>query len=281
LRESLTLPAPAKLNLFLHILGKRKDNYHNIQTVFHILELADQLTFSSTNDNSIIIDAKNANISLEDNLVYKAASQLQQRASRQAGCYITLEKNIPIGGGLGGGSSDAATTLLALNKLWKLNLELNELCAIGKNLGADVPVFIHGYSAWGEGIGEQLSPITIPTKYYVILKPNCYINTKDLYQHSQLNRNSKKINRKEYQVGMGHNDFEPLAAKLKPEIKAALNWLSQHGKARLTGSGACLFATFDTCEEATRIAKIAPKKWLAITTKGCNKSPVKLLLEQD
>lgn len=280
MRESLTLPAPAKLNLFLHILGRRKDNYHNIQTVFHILELADQLTFSSTNDSSIIIDAKNANISLEDNLVYKAASQLQQRANRQAGCHITLEKNIPIGGGLGGGSSDAATTLLALNKLWGINLELNELCAIGKNLGADVPVFIHGYSAWGEGIGEQLSPLPIPDRHYLIIKPQCHIDTKELYQHQQLNRKSKKINRKEYQVGMGHNDFEPLAAKLKPEIKAALNWLNQHSEARLTGSGACLFAAFDTCEEATRIARIAPKKWLTMTTKGCKTSPVKRLLEQ-
>ncbi len=279
-KKTLKLQAPAKLNLFLHILGKRDDGYHNIQTVFQIIDLADNLTFSPNDSGNITIKTMSADINLKSKLVYKAASTLQPMSTRAVGCHIDLDKNIPIGAGLGGGSSDAATTLLALNKLWNINLSTDELCQIGVKLGADVPVFIHGHSAWAEGIGERISPIQLPQKYYLIINPRCQINTKQIYQHPKLPRNSEKLKLEQYQIGMGHNDFTTLAAQLEPEIQAAINWLSQHASAQLTGSGACVFATFESLTTAIKVAEKTPKKWQAFTTKGLNQASNQQMIAQ-
>jgi 4-diphosphocytidyl-2-C-methyl-D-erythritol kinase len=276
----INIQAPAKLNLFLHVLGRREDGYHNIQTAFQIIDLHDNLSVTVNTSGNITIETRNASIDENNNLVYKAASILKQHTSLAAGCHIQLEKNIPIGAGLGGGSSDAASTLLTLNKLWDIHLSTDQLCKIGAQLGADIPVFIHGHSAFAEGIGDIFTSLSLPQKYYVVINPKCQINTKMIYQHPELPRNSRKINPEKYHIGMGYNDFETLAGQLEPEILAALNWLNQYAPARLTGSGACIFAPFDHLADATNAAAQTPSRWQAFTTKGLNHAPTRPSVDQ-
>ena len=270
--DTLQLPAPAKINLFLHITGQRKDGYHTLQTAFQFIELFDLLSFTPTHNNEIRITCDGLDIPHKHNLIYRAAHLLQPHTN--AGCLIHLEKHIPTGAGLGGGSSDAATTLLALNHLWGLSHDLDTLSQLGATLGADIPVFIHGQAAWAEGIGDRFSPFNPPTQTYLVIKPNCHASTPYMYQHPELPRQSLPMDRQTYRYGDGHNDFEKLAAQLYPEIASALDWLNQFSSARLTGSGAAVFAAFQTPELAHHVAAKAPEAWQTLVAKGLNQSPV-------
>jgi 4-diphosphocytidyl-2-C-methyl-D-erythritol kinase len=274
----LKLPAPAKINHFLHICGRRDDGYHNLQTAFQFLEIADELSFELRNDTKIQLVADDNTIPTKNNLVFKAALALQQFSNTTLGATIYIKKRLPMGAGLGGGSSDAATTLVGLNKLWQLGLDTENLQAIGLRLGADVPIFIHGHSAWAEGIGEQLQNIDLDEKWYLLLMPPCHVSTAEIFSHSDLTRDSKMVkiaafleqgNRANFR-----NDCESLVRKLYPEVDEALNVLSNFGNARMTGTGACVFASFDSPNEAERVGKKMPKKFQAIVSKSVNTSPL-------
>ncbi len=255
----LALSAPAKLNLFLHITGQRNDGYHEIQTLFQLVDFNDQLTFRLNSDPSIKMITHHINLPDANNLILHAANLLQQKSQCQLGCDIALNKKIPMGAGLGGGSSDAATTLMALNKLWQLHYDQSKLCELGRQLGADVPLFIHGYSAWGEGIGDQLTPTILPKRWYCLLLPNIHIETERCYQHPNLNRQTPRVDRLQFSVAHGHNDFEPIVTELYPQIATLLSQARQYAPTYLTGTGSTLFAQFDTEAQARSMAaRMAP-----------------------
>lgn len=247
--NTLTLPAPAKLNLFLHITGRRPDGYHELQTVFQLLDYGDTLTLTTRDDGQLHLDCDIDTLVNQDNLVLRAAHALQQTSqflSRRPrpGADIRLIKNIPEGAGLGGGSSDAASTLAGLNLLWQLGLSQHQLAEIGLTLGADIPVFIHGRSAWAEGIGEQLTPVDLPAAYFVVLTPACHVATGGIFSHQQLTRDSPTIKMCAFLAGQSRNDCEALVRSLYPQVDAALNWLSGFAPARMTGTGSSVFASF-------------------------------------
>jgi len=268
-------PAPAKLNLFLHITGRRDDGYHLLQTAFQFVDYGDQLQFEVTNDASITRISELNGVACDDDLVVKAAKLLQKYTRSELGCNIQLDKRLPMGGGLGGGSSDAATTLVALNKLWQTQLNQQELAQLGLQLGADVPIFIFGQSAWAEGIGEKLTPITVDEPWYLIISPPVHVDTGKIFSSSQLTRDQHPIRIRDLWDGEHvTNVCEPVVTALYPEVGEALKWLSQFGKARMTGTGACIFAAFDTQSAAHEVANQAPAKWRLIVTKGRNKSPL-------
>jgi 4-diphosphocytidyl-2-C-methyl-D-erythritol kinase len=271
--ETLRLPAPAKLNLFLHIIGQRTDGYHDIQTAFQFLDFHDVLTFEKRHDSEITLDAEMENAPA-DNLITRAALKLQQKTAYKLGANIQLKKHLPVGGGVGGGSSDAATTLLGLNELWETKLSLKELAELGAELGADVPVFVYGHAAWAEGVGDQLTPIILPEPWYLLIIPPCQTQTARLYQDPRLMRDREKMSLSSYHPGDGHNDFEPIARLDYPEIARALDWLEQYSPARLSGSGATVFAAFDTREEASRIGGYVANGNKAIVAQGLNQSPL-------
>ncbi|MEY3219549.1 MAG: hypothetical protein RIT27_906 [Pseudomonadota bacterium] len=259
--------APAKLNLFLHIIGQREDGYHLLQTVFQFIDLCDVLEFEIRNDHQIVLESPFK----EHDLIYRAAFALQQRFGVSQGVSIQIEKHIPIGGGLGGGSSDAATTLLALNEIWQLHQTPTQLADIGIKLGADVPVFVHGKAAWAEGIGEQFTSIELPEPYFVVIKPDCSVATADIFRDPHLTRNTKPITMRAFFAGQGHNDCQAVACKQYPAIQTALNWLNQFGTAKLTGTGACVFAAFEEKSQAEQIHQQSP--WQSWVVKGYNLSP--------
>lgn len=270
---TLTLTAPAKLNLFLHITGRRDDGYHNLQTVFQLLDHGDTLDIAATETGEIRIIPELADVPLKDNLIYKAARLLQQHSHCPKGADITLHKVLPMGGGIGGGSSDAATTLLGLNQLWGLNLPLEELANLGRQLGADVPVFIHGRSAWAEGIGEQLTPLDLPEDYFVVLTPDCHVATAKIFSHKGLTRDTPVIKVAAFLEQGGHNDCQPLVQNLYPEVDKALNWLVKFADAKMTGTGACVFAKVDSQEQGQKILEQAPSNLKGFVAKGVNLSP--------
>ncbi|MBX2807401.1 MAG: 4-(cytidine 5'-diphospho)-2-C-methyl-D-erythritol kinase [Cellvibrionaceae bacterium] len=275
----LSLPAPAKINLFLHITGCRADGYHSLQTLFQLLDYCDHLHFTLRRDNQCQLSASINGVADDDNLIIKAARALQAKSNSQRGITIGIEKNIPMGGGLGGGSSNAATTLLALNHLWELDLSLNELCAIGLNLGADVPVFIRGHSAWAEGVGEQLSPVTLPQRYYLIIKPRCHVATADIFSDEELTRDTAAITVAAFFEQGGRNDCETVVCKHYPEVSAALKWLRRHNaKAQMTGTGGCIFAAFSSVRETEHLAARMPNDWDYFIASGINQSPAHALL---
>jgi 4-diphosphocytidyl-2-C-methyl-D-erythritol kinase len=272
-QKILIAPAPAKLNLFLHIIGQRPDSYHELQTVFQLLDYGDELQFELTNDGIIrLIDNLN-DVATIDNLVYRAAAALQQHTNSSYGVTIKLHKKLPAGGGLGGGSSDAATTLLALNKLWQCGLSVSELAAIGLILGADIPVFIHGRTAWAEGIGEKLTPIVLPPKWYLVIHPQIMVSTAAIFGHKNLTRNSQAITLAAFLEGQGRNDCESVVRNTYPAVDKALNWLSQYAKPSLTGTGACIFAEFSDKESAEAVLANLPVTWQGFTACGVNSSP--------
>jgi 4-diphosphocytidyl-2-C-methyl-D-erythritol kinase len=272
-QKILIAPAPAKLNLFLHIIGQRPDSYHELQTVFQLLDYGDELQFELTNDGIIsLIDNLN-DVATIDNLVYRAAAALQQYTNSNYGVTIKLHKKLPAGGGLGGGSSDAATTLLALNKLWQCGLSVSELAAIGLILGADIPVFIHGRTAWAEGIGEKLTPIVLPPKWYLVIHPQIMVSTAAIFGHKNLTRNSQAITLAAFLEGQGRNDCESVVRNTYPAVDKALNWLSQYAKPSLTGTGACIFAEFSDKESAEAVLANLPVTWQGFTACGVNSSP--------
>ncbi|MDX1802023.1 MAG: 4-(cytidine 5'-diphospho)-2-C-methyl-D-erythritol kinase [Marinobacter sp.] len=275
---SLTLPAPAKLNLFLHINRRRPDGYHELQTLFQFLDAGDQLTFTRRPDAAITLGPDIPGLPAGDNLVMRAAERLRTFAGRpELGVDIQLDKHLPMGGGLGGGSSNAATTLLGLNQLWQLNLSIDTLAALGLELGADVPVFVRGFAAVGEGIGEKLTPATPPEDWFVVLKPACSVNTGLIFSQQGLTRNTPRIKIApafEGDASRYRNDCEDTVRSLYPEVDRSLEWLSQFGPARLTGTGACIFGRFPTESNAQKVWASKPSGIDGFVARGVNISPL-------
>lgn len=275
-----TWPAPAKLNLFLHIIGRRSDGYHNLQTVFQFLQLADELGFRVIQDGEITLQCDYEVIDPETDLVFRAASLLKKTAGIKQGAAISVIKRIPIGGGLGGGSSDAATTLVALNHLWGAGLSSDSLAKIGLQLGADVPVFIFGLAAWAEGVGEKLVPVKLVEDWFLVIYPGGHVSTSAVFNMPDLTRNSSPITIRDFLGGAGHNDCEKVVFRQYPHIAAAAEWLDQWTEARLTGTGSCLFGRFGTEQAAIDILARLPAEWRGFVSRGCNISPLQQKLEQ-
>jgi 4-diphosphocytidyl-2-C-methyl-D-erythritol kinase len=275
--ESLWL-APAKLNLFLHVTGRRPDGYHELQTLFQLIDLCDTVAIEVREDGRIERCAGPAEIAASEDLTVRAAQALQSAAGVRLGASIRVIKRIPIGGGLGGGSSDAATTLLALNRLWGCGLSSDVLAELGLPLGADVPVFVKGFSAWAEGVGERLEPVTLPERWYVIIRPGVSVSTREVFQSPELTRNSPLITIRAFFESGGRNDCEPVVRAKWPEVAEALDWLGRHAPARLTGTGSCMFASVAGPGEAERIAARVPDKWRSFVARGLNVSPLHALL---
>lgn len=272
---TLALLSPAKLNLLLHITGRRPDGYHELQTLFQLLDWGDHMQFTANNSGAITLAGSDIGIPQEDNLVMRAAHLLQEGS---LGAHIILDKQIPTGGGLGGGSSNAASTLLALNHLWGLGLTSAQLQALGATLGADVPVFVGAHSAWAEGVGEILTPIDLPERWYLILVPECHVATVEIFSHEQLTRNSFPIKMATFFEGDSRNDCQQIVRHLYPEVDKALKLLEKFGEARLTGTGACVFTSFATAAQARAARELLPPEWTSILARGANESPAVLAL---
>lgn len=294
----IRVPAPAKVNLFLKVLNKREDGYHNLQTLFHFLDLNDFLEFKLIpGEEGIMLDAGLAGVDEKENLIFKAASQLKIHARQQGrssplsaqGVRIKLKKNIPMGAGLGGGSSDAASTLLTLNRLWQLGFSLDELAKLGLALGSDVPVFVRGESALAEGRGELLTPMKVPEYYYLVIKPSCHVSTAEVFGHRELTRDSsprtiraflrggernfQSFQRLEELIKQG-NDCQALVRKLYPEIDQSIALLDDFAHAQLTGTGACVFAAFETQDSAENAYRFLQEKSESLNNAQQKKNPV-------
>jgi 4-diphosphocytidyl-2-C-methyl-D-erythritol kinase len=267
-------PAPAKLNLFLHIVGRRPDGYHDIQTVFQLVDLADRIFITPRRDREIRRLAGPAEIAPEQDLCLRAARRLQEASGFGRGAEIRLEKNIPLQGGLGGGSSDAATTLVALNEIWGLRLPPSVLAELGLGLGADIPFFVLGQTAWGEGIGERLTPLELPSKHYAIVFPGVGIPTAEIFQAPELTRKSAETTIRGFLKAGGRNDCEPVVTGRSPEVRRALSWLAKRGDARLTGTGSCVFAAFDDRGSALAALEGLPSGWRGFVARGLGRSPL-------
>ena len=270
----IRVPSPAKLNLFLHITGRRDNGYHELQSIFQLIDLQDWLEFRPKNDDiSISIEGINT-VDIEQNLIYKAIQVLKPYAQKEIGLSILVEKNIPMGAGLGGGSSNAATTLIVVNQLWQCGLSLEQLAELGVKLGADVPIFVHGRNAWAEGIGEHLTFIDLDQKQYIVLKPDCFISTQLLFSQKTLTRNTKTSTFCAYQLKPFNfgNNFEPLARSLYPEVNEAMQYLDQFGIAKLTGTGACVFTEVTSDMNIDEILAHSPCK--AYLVNSLNESPL-------
>ena len=268
-------PAPAKLNLFLHITGRRPDGYHELQTAFQFLDYGDRLKFTVTEDSQITLQGDLPDVADQDNLIVKAARLLQSTCNCHSGAVIQLEKNLPMGGGLGGGSSDAATTLVALNKLWQCDLSEDQLAGLGLQLGADVPVFVRGHAAWAEGVGEIFTKIDPPEPWYLVIFPQCAVSTAEIFSATELTRDCEPITIAGFLAGEGSNICESVVKKMHPPVAQALAWLAQYAAIpRMTGTGSCVFARFDSAAEAENVLQNVPEHWHAFTAKGCNKSPL-------
>jgi len=270
----LTLPAPAKLNLFLHVTGRRADGYHKLQTVFQFIDLQDTITLTNRPDHQIMRSTSWSEVTEEDDLMVRAARQLASSYGVSAGVDIAIEKRIPMGAGLGGGSSDAATVLCGLNLLWGLNLSNRELADIGISLGADVPIFIHGHAAWAEGAGEILTSIVPPEDNYLLIVPPAHVSTAEIFNHPALTRDSSPIKIADFLEGQGHNDLEAVVRQEYPVIDEAMNWLQHFANARMTGTGAGVFITTESPRKAQLIAQQAPADWQCFVTQGLNSSPL-------
>jgi 4-diphosphocytidyl-2-C-methyl-D-erythritol kinase len=277
-------PAPAKLNLFLHVTGRRPDGYHELQTLFQLIDLCDTLAIRVTEDGRIERPAGPPGVDPDSDLTVRAAKALQAATDCRAGATLRISKRIPLGGGLGGGSSDAATTLLALNHLWGCGLSLDELAGLGLPLGADVPVFIRGSSAWAEGVGERLEPVELPERWYLVIHPGVAVPTRDVFQSPELTRNSPIITIRALLgpegVSASRNDCEPVVRARYPEVADALKWLGNFAPARLTGTGSCIFAPFAGANDAERVAARVPDRWRAFVARGLNVSPVLARLQR-
>lgn len=278
--------APAKLNLFLHVTGRRPNGYHELQTVFQLLDHGDTLDFSVRNDGAICRLTDIEGVPAESDLIVRAARMLQKHTGTTLGADIQINKILPMGGGLGGGSSDAATTLIALNHLWQTGVSRDELMRMSVTLGADVPFFIFGSNAFAEGVGEQLSAVETPKCWYVVIEPGVHAPTANIFSHSELTRDSKVIRIADFsraQKNFGRNDLQAVAVSLFAPIADALSWLAQHGEARMTGSGACVFAAFDNEEDAQAVVKRASKtgntQWKVWKARAIERHPLSHLLK--
>ncbi len=274
LQMNLVLPCPAKLNLFLHITGQRQDGYHELQTVFQILDYCDSLGLTRTHEPQIYLRNSVPGIVDESNLVVRAARLLQKHTKSPFGARLGITKRIPMGGGLGGGSSNAASTLVGLNKLWETGLNKQELAALGVQLGADVPVFVHGHTAWAEGIGEQLQPLSLSERWFVVIIPPCHCSTGEVFSQRELTRNTAAITIAGFLEQGGRNDCEPVVRRLYPEVDKALQWLAQYTPAMLTGTGSCVFGSFETKASALAVLAQIPAELTGLVAKGLNVSPL-------
>jgi 4-diphosphocytidyl-2-C-methyl-D-erythritol kinase len=267
-------PAPAKLNLMLRITGQRNDGYHLLQTVFQFTDLCDWITFHPVDHDKVSLQKTIPGVPESDDLTVRAAKLLKAETGCEQGVCIEVEKNLPMGGGLGGGSSDAATTLVVLNELWNLKLSSERLMDLGLALGADVPVFVCGYSSWAEGIGEKLEKINIEEQWVIIIKPACHVDTKEIFSAKNLTRNSRSITIRDFTEGEHQNDCLTVVCKLYPAVKEALVDLAKFSEARLTGTGACVFAQFDSKNAAMDAYESLNDKWQVYLAKGLNESPL-------
>jgi 4-diphosphocytidyl-2-C-methyl-D-erythritol kinase len=272
--KSADWPAPAKLNLFLHVLGRRDDGYHELQTAYQLVDLVDLLAFEPRRDGEIHRIRGPSAVPADNDLTVRAASRLRAAARVRMGADIWLDKRIPIRGGLGGGSSDAATTLVALNELWRLGWSAQELADLGRDLGADVPLFVHGESAWGEGVGERLTPLELPPRHFAVVFPGVGVSTAEIFQAPELTRNSPKTTIRGFLTAGGRNDCAPVATRRYPEVARALAWLAQRGDARLTGTGSSVFAGFADREQARAALADLPSGWSGFVVRGLDRSPL-------
>ena len=264
--------SPAKLNLFLHVTGQRANGYHELQTAFQLLDWGDLMHFEITDTPGITLHPPVAGVPNEDNLIFRAAAALGLPEDR--GIAISIEKVIPMGGGLGGGSSNAAVTLLALNDLFDLGHSVDELAVKGAALGADVPVFVRGTSAWAEGVGDELTPLELPTRWFVIIYPDCHVSTQEIFGAPELTRNTPPITVSAFFEGPVRNDLQPVVESRYEQVSTAIKWLSNHGSAMMTGSGACVFASFQSQAEAQRVAEAANGEFSVFVAKGINRFTV-------
>ncbi len=271
-------PSPAKLNLFLYITGRRANGYHDLQTLFQFLDHGDELTITANNSGNITLSPALADVALEDNLIYKAAMALKNAAQSPLGADIQLHKVLPMGGGIGGGSSNAATTLVALNYLWQTGLSDDQLAEIGLALGADVPVFTRGFAAFAEGVGEELSVVEPEEKWYLVVRPAVSIATKDIFTHPQLVRNTPKRDLVSLLATPYENDCEKIVRSLYPEVDKQLSWLLQYAPSRLTGTGSCVFAEFSSRKDAQAVFAQLSDNVLAFVAQGRNVSPLRKTL---
>ncbi len=272
-------PAPAKLNLFLHVTGRRADGFHDLQTIFQLLDWGDEIRVTPTGDSIIERIAGPAGIEAGQDLCVRAARLLQRTTDSRRGARIQLRKRIPLGGGLGGGSSDAATVLKVLDRLWATNLGTERLCALALELGSDVPVFVRGRSAAAEGRGEILTPLELPERWYLIIHPGVAVATAGIFQAPELTRNSpvitiRAVSPAPIQLDETRNDCEPLVRARFPAVAAALQWLESRAAARLSGTGSCIFASFARAADAERVAAQVPDEWTSFVARGVNRSPL-------
>ena len=267
-------PAPAKLNLMLRVVGRRPDGYHLLQTVFQFIDLCDELSFRVRADGEVRRINEVPGVPAHDDLTLRAANLLRNEAGCKFGADIRVEKRIPLGGGLGGGSSDAATVLVALNHLWGCGLERSQLMHLGLKLGADVPIFIHGHAAWAEGVGEQFTDIEPATPYYLLLAPATRVDTGKIFQDPELTRNSSRITIRDFLAGAHGNDCLAVVKRRYPEVAAAYDWLADRAEARLTGTGACLFAACESQAAADELWRQRPVGVDGFVVRGVNRSPL-------
>jgi 4-diphosphocytidyl-2-C-methyl-D-erythritol kinase len=279
----LNCPAPAKLNLFLHITGRREDGYHLLQSVFQLIDRCDTLDFEIRDDGIIKRENEVAGVPEESDLVIRAARLLQRHAELKLGVNIRLHKRLPMGGGVGGGSSDAATTLMALNHLWQCNLDKNDLMQLGLQLGADVPFFIFGQNAFVEGIGEQMEAVTTPNQWFVVIEPGVHVPTPTIFSAKELTRNTKPVKITDFSNAAKvewKNDLQAVACALHPTIADAINWLKQYeinqGDAKMTGSGSCVFCAFPNEDAAKKILQQVPHHWTSWIAKALQQHPINL-----
>jgi len=289
--RKLSLPAPAKLNLMLHITARREDGYHELQTVFQFIDFADTLEFSLRDDGHIVRHCEDFSVPEDEDIIIRAANLLREKFAQNnpageniTGVDITLSKQIPMGAGLGGGSSDAATTLIALNELWKMQCSVDELAEMGLKLGADVPVFVRGFAAFAEGIGEKLSPVSLPEKWYLLLIPPVHVSTKQVFENSDLTRDCSTIKLCDLSRREWRNVCTPVVVKNYPMVSQAIDILGEYSKAKMSGTGASVFASFDTKAQAEEILqKICENAeiegWISFVAKGLNQSPLHHLLQ--
>ncbi|MDP2574166.1 4-(cytidine 5'-diphospho)-2-C-methyl-D-erythritol kinase [Vibrio penaeicida] len=270
-----TWPSPAKLNLFLYITGQRANGYHELQTLFQFIDYGDELGIKANATGNVTLSPEITGVALEDNLIWKAARALQQKTGCPLGAHIELKKILPMGGGIGGGSSNAATTLVALNYLWQTNLSDNELAEIGLALGADVPVFVRGHAAFAEGVGEEIYSAEPEEKVYLVVRPNVSIATADIFSHPQLTRNTPKRDLATLLDTEYENDCEKIVRILYPEVDKQLSWLLQYAPSRLTGTGSCIFGEFSSKSEANSVLSQLSDDVHAFVAAGVNLSPLK------
>ncbi len=280
MNAELTLPAPAKLNLFLHVLGRRPDGYHELQTVFQFLDHGDTVGLRLRRDGVVRRAYALPGVDEAEDLVVRAARLLQARAGTSLGVELRLHKRLPMGGGLGGGSSDAASVLLGLNRLWGLDWPLERLAELGLALGADVPVFVLGRAAFAEGVGERLTPVTPPEPWYLVLAPPVHVDTGAVFRDPELTRDTPPIKIRDFPRGAMRNDCQAVVVARHPEVGEALAWLAREaGEARMTGTGACLFAAFESQAAAQAVLARVPDRWRGFVARGCNRSPAHRALE--